>query len=73
MALNQTVEKVVEAGKKPIIGQHTMTLGEIIFTVLGVAVIVWGEKIPFIGKFLGSEKMRLAVGFGIIIVGEWVW
>ena len=73
MALNQTVDKVVEAGKKKVIGQHTLTLGEIVTTVLGVAVIVWGEKIPFIGKFLGSEKSRLVVGLGIIVVGEWVW
>lgn len=73
MALNETVTKVVEAGKKPVIGQHTLTLGEIVLTVIGVAIIVWGEKIPFVGKFLGSEKTRLVVGLAIIVVGEWVW
>jgi rRNA processing protein Krr1/Pno1 len=63
----------VEAGKKKVIGQATLTLGEISFTLLGVAVIVYGEKIPFLGKFLGSEKARLVVGVLIIVVGEWVW
>jgi rRNA processing protein Krr1/Pno1 len=63
----------VEAGKKKVLGQNTLTLGEIIFTILGVAVIVYGSKIPFVGKFLGSEKTRLVVGLLIIVVGEWVW
>lgn len=73
MALNAAVSNVVEAGKKKIIGQNTLTFGEIILTVLGVLIIVWGDKIPVVGKFFTSQKMRLAVGLGVIIVGEWVW
>jgi hypothetical protein len=63
----------VEAGKKKVIGQATLTLGEIIFTILGVLVIVYVAKIPFVGRFLSSEPARLVVGLGIIVVGEWVW
>ena len=72
MALNQAVDKVVEAGKVKVIGQHTLTMGEIVTTILGVVIIMWGEKIPFVGKFL-SPHVRLVVGLVVIVVGEWVW
>ena len=73
MALNATVEKAQEVGSKKILGQHSLVLGEIITLVLGLLIIGWGEKIPVIGKYFGSPKVRLVVGGLVIFVGELVW
>jgi hypothetical protein len=73
MAMNPTVQAVEEAGKKKILGHNSLVLGEIITLALGLLIIGWGEKIPFVGKFLASPKVRLAVGAVVIFVGELVW
>ena len=73
MALNPTVSAVEEAGKKKILGHNSLVLGEIITLILGLLIIGWGEKIPVVGKFLESPKIRLVVGGAVIFVGELVW
>lgn len=73
MALNEQISKVVEAGSLKVAGEHSLTLGEIVVTVLALVVILWGAKIPVVGKFLGSDKSRALAGIALVFIAEWVW
>ena len=71
MAMKKYLEEGRQLGAIKLAGQHSLTLGEFVFTLVGVAVIIAGEKVPYVGKIIGPFK--LWVGLTIIFAAEWIW
>ena len=54
-------------GHKKVAGENSLTVGEIVFTILGVLCILYGAKANVPAKY------RLPLGIAIIFMGEWVF
>jgi len=54
-------------GHKKVAGEHSLTVGEIVFTLLGIALMFYGTK-------AGLRKgWCLPAGLVMIFIGEWVF
>jgi hypothetical protein len=71
MAMKKYVEEGRQLGAIKLAGEHSLTIGEFVFTLVGVAVIFAGEKVPVVGKIIAPFK--LWVGLVIIFAAEWIW
>jgi len=71
MAMSKYLEEGRQLGAIKLAGQHSLTIGEAIFTVAGVYVIIAGDKVPFVGKLIAPFKLWL--GLAIIFAAEWIW
>ena len=54
-------------GHEKVAGEHSLTVGEIVFTILGILVIAFGAKAKIPAKY------RLPLGLMVIFMGEWVF
>jgi len=52
------------AGRKKLVGERSLTLGELIATILGILLIVFGTKIGL------KKAYCLPLGVGLIFFGE---
>jgi len=54
-------------GHKKVAGENSLTVGEIVFTILGVLIFMYGTRANI------PKKYQLPLGFAIICIGEWVF
>lgn len=54
-------------GHKKVAGEHSLTVGEIVFTLLGVLIIFYGARANI------PSKYRLPLGLAVVFMGEWVF
>lgn len=59
--------KAKRTGHQKVAGEDSLTLGEIVFTILGILVILYGTKANI------PKKFGLPLGLGIIFIGEWMF
>ena len=67
----QLKAKYVEAknlGHKKVAGEHSLTIGEIVFTIIGILVILYVAKETKV-----PAKFALPLGIAIIFMGEWMF
>ena len=60
-------EKAKMLGHKKVAGEHSLSGGEIFFTILGVLLIFFGTKAKI------PKKLCLPLGIAIIFMGEWIF
>jgi len=66
-SLKAIYAKAKMKGHDKVAGEHSLTVGEIVFTILGVLIFYYGAKVNVPAKY------RLPLGFAVICVGEWVF
>ena len=67
MNLKAMYEQAKMKGHKKVAGEHSLTVGEIVFTILGVLIFMYG------GKANIPAKYRMPLGFAVICMGEWIF
>jgi len=67
MELKAEFEKAKRKGYEKVAGEHSLTVGEIVFTILGILLIAFGAKANIPAKY------RLPLGLMVIFIGEWVF
>ena len=60
-------EKAKMLGHKKVAGEHSLSGGEIFFTLIGVLIIFYGSKVKI------PAKLRLPLGLAIVFMGEWIF
>ena len=67
MEVKAMYEQAKMTGHQKVAGKHSLTIGEIVFTILGILIILFGTraKIP--------KKFGLPLGLMVIFMGEWVF
>jgi len=65
--LKAMYEKAKMAGHRKVAGEHSLSLGEIVFTILGILIILYGAKAKIPASF------RLPLGMGLVFMGEWMF
>ena len=65
--LRAMYEQAKMAGHKKVAGEHSLSLGEIVFTILGILIILYGAKAKVPASF------RLPLGMAIVFMGEWMF
>lgn len=66
-SLKAMYAKAKMMGHRKVAGEHSLTIGEIVFTLLGVLIIFYGAKANIPAKF------RLPLGLAVIFMGEWIF
>ena len=66
--LRAMYEQAKMAGHKKVAGEHSLSLGEIVFTIIGILVILYVAK-----KTKVPAKFALPLGIAIIFMGEWMF
>jgi len=66
-SLKATYAKAKLKGHEKVAGEHSLTVGEIVFTIAGVLIFMYG------GKANIPAKYRMPLGFAVIFIGEWVF
>lgn len=59
--------KAKMTGHKKVAGEHSLTVGEIVFTIIGILCIFYGAKANV------PTKYRMPLGIAIIFMGEWMF
>jgi len=54
-------------GHEKIWGENSLTVGEIVFTIAGVLIFMYGGKVNIPAKY------RMPLGFAVILIGEAVF
>lgn len=67
MDLKAEYEKAKMTGHKKVAGEHSLSVGEIVFTLLGILIIAFGAKAKIPAKY------RLPLALCVIFIGEWVF
>ena len=62
--MNVMIKKIERDMTKKIWGKHSLTVGELIFTVLGVILILFGTKLGL------KNKIAKPLGIALIFIGE---
>jgi len=67
MEVKAMMEQAKMTGHKKVAGEKSLTIGEIVFTILGILIILYGTKAKIPAKF------RLPLGLAVIFMGEWIF
>ncbi|MBA7493941.1 hypothetical protein ES702_04507 [subsurface metagenome] len=67
MSLREVYTQAKMSGHKKVAGEHSLTVGEIVFTILGVLCIFYGARANI------PTKYRLPLGIAVIFMGEWIF
>ena len=54
-------------GHEKVYGENSLTVGEIVFTIAGVLIFMYGAKINI------PAKLRMPLGLAVIVLGEAVF
>lgn len=65
--LKAELQKAKMQGHVKVAGEHSLTVGEIVFTLIGILIIAFGAKANIPAKY------RLPLGLMVIFMGEWIF
>ena len=68
--VKEKIQDLKTTGHIKLAGENSLTLGEVVFTVLGVLIIM--GKMPFVSDLI-PEKYRLWTGIAAMFVGMWAF
>ena len=66
-SLKAIYAKAKQKGYIKVAGEHSLTVGEIVFTILGVLIFMYGGRVNVPAKY------RMPLGFAVICMGEWIF
>jgi len=61
------IEQAKLYGHKKVAGEHSLSIGEIVFTVIGILIIVYGTRANI------PPKYKLGLGLAVVFMGEWIF
>lgn len=61
------ITKMKLKGHEKVAGEHSLSIGEIVLTIIGILIIVFGTKAKI------PKKWCLPLGILVIFMGEWVF
>ena len=67
MEYKAMIDQAKMKGHQKVAGEHSLTVGEIVFTILGILIILYGTKAKIPAKF------KLPLGLAVIFMGEWIF
>jgi len=54
-------------GHKKVAGEHSLSVGEIVFTLIGILIFFYGARVNIPAKY------RLPLGAAVVFAGEWIF
>lgn len=67
MEYKAMIDQAKMKGHQKVAGENSLTVGEIVFTILGILIILYGTRAKIPAKF------KLPLGLAVIFMGEWIF